>query len=91
MRPVPPIAFVTLFCLGTLAVIGYVLAASTGLSEFHKTVLVGFLVAFPLLTLLMLMSLLPKSSAAEATAFRSRNADLPADPLDLSPASRVQP
>ena len=86
MRPFPPIAFFTPFCFGTLAVVGYVLAASNGLSEFHKTVLVGFLVAFPTLTLLIFMSMLPKSDILDAP-FRSRNAD--PDPPDLSPASRI--
>lgn len=89
MRPFPTTAFFTLFCLGTLAVVGYVLAASNGLSEFHKTVLVGFLVGFPILTLLIFLSLLPKSEAAAATPFRSRNAEPTPEPPDLSAASRV--
>ena len=88
MRLLPPIAFFTLFCLGTLAVVGYVLAASNGLSELHKTVLVGFVVAFPSLNLLIFLSLLPRVDTAEATPFRSRNADQ-GEPLDLSPANRV--
>ena len=86
MRPFPPIAFFTLFCLGTLAVVGYVLAASNGLSELHKTVLVGFLVAFPSLTMLIFLSLLPKVDS-ESTPFRSRNAE--PEPLDLAPANRA--
>ncbi len=84
MRPFPPIAFFTLFCLGTLAVVGYVLAASTGLSEFHKTVLVGFLVGFPTLTLLIFLMLMPKEDRAPATPFRSRKADLAPEPLGAS-------
>ena len=89
MRAPPPIAFFTLFCLGTLAVVGYVLAASNGLAELHKTVLVAFLVAFPSLTLLIFLSLLPKGETADNTPFRSRNADLAADPLNLATANRV--
>ena len=89
MRPFPPIAFFTLFCLGTLAVVGYVLAASNGLAEMHKTVLVAFLVAFPTLTLLIFLSLLPKSEVSETAPFRSRNADLTPEPLGLAPANRV--
>lgn len=89
MRPFPPIAFFTLFCLGTLAVVGYVLAASNGLSELHKTVLVAFLVAFPSLTMVIFLTLLPKADAAETTPFRSRNAELAADPLDFAPANRA--
>ena len=86
MRPFPPIAFFTLFCLGTLAVVGYVLAASNGLSELHKTVLVAFLVAFPTLTMLIFLSLLPKIDTQD-TPFRSRQAE--AEPLDLTQANRV--
>ena len=89
MRPYPPIAFFTLFCLGTLAVVGYVLAASNGLSELHKTVLVAFLVALPSLTMLIFLTLLPKADTAEATPFRSRNADLAADPMDIAPVNRA--
>jgi hypothetical protein len=89
MRQLPPIAFFTLFCLGTLAVVGYVLGTSNGLAELHKTVLVGFLVAFPSLTLLIFLSLMPKVDATEVAPFRSRNADIGTEPLGLSPASRV--
>ena len=89
MRPVPPLAFFTLFCLGTLAVVGYVLAASNGLSELHKTVLVAFLVAFPALTLLIFLSLMPKVETAEAAPFRSRNAEPAAEPLGLAQVNRV--
>lgn len=89
MRQLPPIAFFTLFCLGTLAVVGYVLAASSGLAELHKTVLVGFLVAFPSLTLLIFLSLMPKVDTAEAAPFRSRNADMGSEPSGLAPANRA--
>ena len=89
MRPFPPIAFFTLFCLGTLAVVGYVVAASNGLSELHKTILVAFLVAFPSLTMLIFLSLLPKADTTETTPFRSRNAEPTAEPMDLTPMNRV--
>ena len=62
MRPFPPIAFFTLFCLGTLAIVGFVLAASNGLSETHKTILVGFIVAFPAVTLLIFLILLSRAA-----------------------------
>ena len=88
MRPLPPIAFFTLFCLGTLAVVGYVVAASDGLSELHKTILVAFLVAFPSLTLLIFLSLLPKADATDTTPFRSRNAETTPEPLDLTAVNR---
>ncbi|MEO8242092.1 MAG: hypothetical protein ABI832_07235 [bacterium] len=81
MRPFPPIAFFTLFCLGTLAVVGYVLASANGLSELHKTVLVGFLVGFPILTLLIFLILMPKEDRAAAMPFRSRKAELAPEPL----------
>ena len=67
------------------------LASASGLAELHKTVLVGFMVAFPAVTLLILLSMIPKADAAQTAVFRTRKADLPADPLDLSPASRMQP
>lgn len=83
MRPLPPIAFFTLFCLGTLAVVGYVLAASNGLSETHKTVLVGFIVCFPAVSLLILMTLM-REGKADAAPFRSRSADMTPEPLGLA-------
>lgn len=88
MRPFPPIAFFTLFCLGLLAVIDYVLATSTGLSGLQKTVLAGFLVAFPLLTLMIFLKMMPKSDMTQTTPFRSRNAE---PQPDLGPADRMQP
>jgi hypothetical protein len=89
MRLIPPIAFITVFSLGTLAVVGHVLADSNGLAELHKTVLVGFLVAFPMLALLIFVSLLPKGDSIEAAPFRSRNADVTPEPLGLAPGNRI--
>ena len=52
-RPnVSPLAVFAAYSFGIEAVVGYVLGGSTGLSELHKTVLVGFVIGFPILTLL---------------------------------------
>ena len=53
-----PAGMLTLYALGVEAVIGLILAASNGLSELHKDVLVGFSVGFPALVLLMLLVVL---------------------------------
>ena len=74
MRPIPPVAIFTLFTLGLEAIVGLVLGLSNGLSETHKTILVDFIVAFPALTLLIFLAILPKEERPEATPFRSRNA-----------------
>jgi len=50
-----------LFSLGIEAVIGLILAASNGLAETHKDILVGFSVGFPILILLILMRLQRRS------------------------------
>ena len=88
MRP-SPLAVLTLFCIGIEAIVGLCLGRSNGLSETHKTVLVGFVVCFPAVTLLIFMSLLARAEKAEATPFRSRNADLTPEPLGLTAANRV--
>lgn len=49
-----------LFALGVELVIGIVLAASSGLSEVHKDVLVAFAVGFPLVVFLILWSMLAR-------------------------------
>lgn len=77
MRPFPPIAFFTLFCLGTLAIVGFVLAASNGLSETHKTILVGFIVAFPAVTLLIFLILLSRAAAPEYQTYADDSAAEP--------------
>ena len=77
MRPFPPIAFFTLFCLGTLAIVGFVLAASNGLSETHKTILVGFIVAFPAVTLLIFLILLSQAAAPEYQTYADYSAAEP--------------
>lgn len=58
----PPAGILTLFALGVAAVIGLILAASKGLSELHKDVLVGFSVGFPALVLLMLLMVLRRKA-----------------------------
>ena len=52
-----PAGLVALFALGIEAVIGLILAASNGLAETHKDILVGFSVGFPILILLILLRL----------------------------------
>ena len=49
-----PVRLLMLSALGIEAVIGLILAASNGLVETHKDILVGFSVGFPMLILLRL-------------------------------------
>ena len=84
MRPIPPLAVFTLFCIGLEAIVGLCLGLSNGLSETHKTVLVGFIVAFPALTLLIFLTLLPRSEKVEATPFHSRKSNLSPEPFAAS-------
>ncbi len=58
-----PAGMLTLYALGVEAVIGLIFAASNGLSELHKDVLVGFSVGFPALVLLMLLVVLRRKPA----------------------------
>jgi hypothetical protein len=78
------LAVFTLFCIGLEAIVGLCLGLSNGLSETHKTVLVGFITAFPALTLLIFLSLLPRLDKAEPAPFRSRKNDLSPEPLGTS-------
>ena len=80
MRP-SPLAVFTIFCIGLEAIVGLCLGLSNGLSETHKTVLVGFIVAYPALTLLIFLTLIPKAEKSDFSAFRSRKADLAPEPL----------
>lgn len=57
--PSPATIFAT-FALGIELVIGLILGLSTGLSELHKTVLVGFVVVFPLLALALIWMLITR-------------------------------
>ena len=53
-----PLAVFAVYSFGIEAVVGYVLGSgSTGLSELHKTVLVGFMIGFPILSLLVFVPL----------------------------------
>lgn len=88
MRPSPPAIF-TLFTLGIEAIVGLVLGLSNGLSELHKTILVGFIVAFPALTLLIFLTMLARSERAESTPFRSRKSDLSPEPLGVNMVNKV--
>lgn len=56
-----PAGLITLFALGVQAVIGLVLALSTGLSELHKDLLVGFAIGFPTVVLLIILVLLARA------------------------------
>ena len=84
MRPIPPLAIFTLFCIGLEAIVGLCLGLSNGLSETHKTVLVGFIVAFPAITLFIFLTLLPRIEKALDTPFRSRKSDLAPEPFASS-------
>ncbi len=53
-----PAGLLTLFALGVEAAIALILSTATGLSEFHKDVLVLFAVGFPIAIMLILWSLL---------------------------------
>lgn len=60
-----PLAAFTLFALGVEAIVGLVLGLSDGLSEVHKTVLVGFVVVFPLLSLGLLLLQIARAERAQ--------------------------
>lgn len=53
-----PAGLLTLFALGTEAAIALILSIATGLSEFHKDVLVLFAVGFPVVILIIIWSML---------------------------------
>lgn len=61
-----PAGLVTLFALGIQLVIGVILAASNGLSELHKDLLVGFAIGFPTVVLLIVLRLLARAARTEA-------------------------
>lgn len=52
-----PAGLLTLFALGIEAAIALILSAATGLSEFHKDVLVLFAVGFPVVILIIIWSI----------------------------------
>lgn len=53
-----PAGLLALFALGIEAAIALILAAATGLSEFHKDTLVLFAVGFPVVMLIIIWSML---------------------------------
>lgn len=61
-----PAGLVALFALGIEASIAVILAFSSGLSELHKDLLVGFSAGFPALSLVLILVLLARAQAAEA-------------------------
>lgn len=83
MRP-SPLAVMAVFAIAIQAIVGLALGLSNGLSETHKTVLVGFIVCFPAVTLLLLMSLMSRTDRPEATPFHSRQAALTPEPFASS-------
>lgn len=60
-----PLAGFTVFALGVVTIVGVVLGLSDGLYEAHKSVLVGFVVVFPLLALGLLLLQIPRSEHAQ--------------------------
>jgi hypothetical protein len=60
-----PAGLITLFALGIEAAIALILAASNGLSELHKDLLVGFAVGFPALVLVVLLLLLSRADRGQ--------------------------
>ena len=62
---VSPLAIFTLFAVCVEAVVGLVLGLSDGLSELHKTVLVGFVVGYPLVAMLLFLLLAAKSAQSQ--------------------------
>lgn len=63
-----PAGLVALFAISVEASIALILALSTGLSELHKDLLVGFTIGFPALVLVLILVLLARAQAAEATS-----------------------
>jgi len=66
-----PAGLATLFAIAMETAIAVILAFSTGLSELHKDMLVGFAVGFPALMLVLILMLLARAeteklSSAEA-------------------------
>lgn len=63
---ITPLAVFAAYSFGIEAVVGYVLGMSNGLSELHKTVLVGFMIGFPILSLLAFVPLAARQSRRTA-------------------------
>lgn len=63
-----PAGLVALFAISVEASIALILALSSGLSELHKDLLVGFAIGFPALVLVLILVLLARAQAAETMA-----------------------
>lgn len=63
-----PAGLATLFAIAMEAAIAVILAFSTGLSEMHKDLLVGFAIGFPAVMLVLILVLLSRAEAAGVTA-----------------------
>ncbi len=63
-----PAGLVALFAILIEAAIAVILAFSSGLSEMHKDLLVGFAVGFPALTLVLILVLLARSQGSDPTS-----------------------
>lgn len=59
-----PAGLIALFAMMVEASIAVILAFSTGLSEMHKDLLVGFAVGFPALMLIVILLMLARAQAA---------------------------
>ncbi|MGL6211379.1 MAG: hypothetical protein ACRC14_16265 [Paracoccaceae bacterium] len=59
-----PVGMFSLFVIGIEGIVGLVLGQSTGLSELHKTILVAFLVGFPIVTLALFLLLARRTAVA---------------------------
>ena len=59
-----PAGLITLFAMMVEASIAVILAFSSGLSEMHKDLLVGFAVGFPALMLVVILLMLARAQAA---------------------------
>ncbi len=57
-----PAGLVTLFALGIKAAIALILALTSGLSELHKVLLVGFAIGFTALTPVLIVVLLARGA-----------------------------
>ena len=82
MRPMPSLAIFTLFCVGLEAIVGLCLGLSNGLSETHKTVLVGFIVAFPTVTLLIFLTMMSRAQKLEAAWYYGSDDAAPSEAPD---------
>lgn len=62
-----PAGLITLFAMMMQTTVAVILAFSTGLSELHKDLLVGFAVGFPALSLVLLLVMLSRSQTPEVS------------------------